>query len=330
VSITIKDIAKEAGVSINTVSRALNNKPDVNKLTRENILKIAERLQYTPNDLAKSLHLKKSGVVAVVVANIANPFYSQIIEACEAVAKKFRSTVMVCNSSEDPTQERDALRMLIAKRVDGILITPVKTDKNSIGFLRGTGLPFVLLNRHPKEGDVDYVVGNNVKGAFLAVTHLLERGKRRIVYLAGPNHLNSVKERVKGCKSAVDASPHNPELHIQYTKLDMLESYEQTKKILSRMKLPIGLFVYNDSMAMGAMKAVREAGLAIPQEVGVVGYDDIVYSSLLEVPLTTIRQPSYRIGEKATEILFDRIQSEHETVPQHVIFEPELMIRESS
>jgi DNA-binding LacI/PurR family transcriptional regulator len=139
-----------------------------------------------------------------------------------------------------------------------------------------------------------------------------------------------VKERVKGCKSAVDASPDKPELHIRYTKLDMRESYEETKKLLSEMKLPIGLFVYNDNMAVGAMKAVREAGLAVPEEVGVVGYDDIVYSGLLEVPLTTIRQPSYRIGEKATEILFDKIQSEDETEPQHIVFEPELMIRDSS
>jgi LacI family transcriptional regulator len=329
--ITIKDIAREAGVSMNTVSRALNGKDDVNEQTREKIEEIAKALHYTPNQFAKGLRSQKSNVIGVIVTNIANPFYSEIVKVAEGIARKHNYDLMLCNSSEDKELERHILSMMQSKFVDGILITPVNADHETIALLEETSIPYVIINRQPEESEgVSYVVNDDENGAYLGAKHLCERGVKEIHYLAGPKNLYTVRQRIKGSQRATDEYP-GTDLIIHNMAITLGDSYEQTLKILDAFNgQRIGLFAYNDNMALGAMKAVRERGKKIPSEVALVGYDDILFASMLEVPLTTIRQSSTEIGEKGSMILMKKLSIKKGKYNKQEILEPELIVRSST
>lgn len=329
--ITIRDIAREAGVSMNTVSRALNGKDDVNEQTREKIEEIAKALNYTPNQFAKGLRSQKSNVIGVIVTNIANPFYSEIVKVAEGIARKHNYDLMLCNSSEDKKLEKHILSMMQSKFVDGILITPVNADPETIALLEDTQIPYVIINRQPEQGEgVSYVVNDDENGAYLGARHLCERGIREIHYLAGPLNLYTVRQRIKGCQRAITEYPET-ELIIHNMAITLVDSYEQTLQILDQYAgRRIGLFAYNDNMALGAMKAVRERGRKIPSEVALVGYDDILFSSMLDVPLTTIRQSSTEIGERGSRILMRKLDSKKGKYNKQEILEPELIIRSST
>lgn len=333
-NVTIKDIAKLAGVSINTVSRALNNKGDVNPKTKERIIRIAKEMDYTPNVLAQSLKSKRSHVIGVIVTNIANPFYGEILRVSEQIARRHDYFLMVFNTEEDKKKEREALNLLKARHIDGLLITPVTADEDTIQFLKDIGLPFVIMNRDPEISEqVDFVVNDNLKGSYLAVKHFYERGIRKIHYIAGPPNLHTVGQRILGCRQAIEefSSQEEMELKIHNISLSMMDCYEKTKEIISTTRGErIGIFAYNDNLAIGAMKAIQESGLSIPQDIALIGHDDIRYASMLGVPLTTIRQSSTAIGEKSALILMDKINNPRKKSYQKVILEPELIIRKST
>ncbi|MGQ9631621.1 MAG: LacI family DNA-binding transcriptional regulator [bacterium] len=329
--VTIKDIARAAGVSINTVSRALNDKPDVSSRTRERILRIAKQLDYSPNYLAKSLVSKQTRTLGVIVTDNANPFYAQVIKGIEDVARRKGYNIILCNSDENPEREAEALRLLREKRVDGILITPVQRGRRYISDLRGLGIPFVLLNRHSKVAKTDYVINDNAYGASLAVGRLIEIGRRRIAYISGPPSVSSVRERLEGCRRALQdrgLSPRN--LIVKHTNLKMEDGYLSMKRLLNLSSPPTGVFAYSDLLAIGAMKAIREEGLRIPEDIALVGYDDIEYAAFLEVPLTTVRQPRYRIGEEAANILIDKLEGKGSDDVKHIVLRPELIVRRSA
>lgn len=329
---TIKDIAKKANVSINTVSRALNGKDDVKVQTRERILNIAKKINYTPNYLAKSLVIKQTKTLGVIVTDNANPFYATMIKGIEDFACQRGYNIILCNTDEDTNRELKALQLLSEKRVDGILITPTRSTKKSILDFKRLNIPFILLNRFSDIDDIDYVKTDHVYGAQLAVNRLLEIGRKRIAYIGGPAKISSVAERLEGSRKAMKQKGLSPrKLIIEHANLKMEDGYSAMKNLLNSEITPDGVFVYSDLMAIGAMNAIKEAGLKIPDDIAVVGYDDIEFASYLEIPLTTIRQARYEIGNKSAAIIIDKLENKKEKhLTRHIVLTPELIIRKSA
>ena len=332
-STTMKDIAREAGVSINTVSRALNGKPDVNEDTKKGILEIADRLNYVPNFLAKGLVTKNTRTIGVIVSDNANPFFARMIKGIEDYARSRGYNIILCNTDERYEKEEEAVRLLREKRVDGLLITltPAQKERTDILELKRTGVPFVLLNRHMDDIITDYVINDNVYGAYLAVSHLAKLGHKRIGYISGPSQISSVRERLEGYKKALfENNIKFDNSLVKESNLKMEDGYKLMKEFLELENRPTAVFTYSDLLAIGALKALKEAKLEVPKDIALVGYDDIEFSSLLEVPLTTVHQPRYRIGEEGAKILIDRIEGKDSEDLHQIVLKPELVIRESA
>jgi len=333
-SVTMRDIAELAGVSLITVSRALNNKPDVNKETRARILAIAQELSYTPNVLARALVSGNSETLGVVVSDNANPFCAAQIRGIEETARAGGYGVILCNASESYDLELEAIRMLREKRVDGILITPVQPESHYIQRLKEDGIPFVLLNRHMDDPDIDCVLNDNFQGAYEATKHLVELGHRRIVHITCEHHVSSVRERLAGYRQALEEAgiPYDPHL-VFYTDMTLEGGYCQAKAVMERVSpRPTAVFTFDDLMAIGVLKALREMGIRVPDDVALVGYDDIEVAPFVEPPLTTVAQQAYEIGQRGTQILLERLQwpEDEEWKPYRVVFKPELKVRGST
>jgi LacI family transcriptional regulator len=335
-SVTIKDIARAAQVSINTVSRALNDKDDVNAETKARIIHLARELNYTPNFLAKSLHSKQTKTIGVVVTDNANPFYASVIKGIEDFANSRGYSIILTNTDETIRKEKKALTVLKEKRVDGILITPARTTAKNIQDLKKLNTPFMIVNRSTEDSEINYIKTDNVHGGYLGVMRLLETGRKRMVYLAGPNTISSVQERYTGgLKALREYGLLGEHLPVYVTNLKINGGYEVMKNLLESADIPNGVFAYSDLIAIGAMRAIREKGLHIPRDIAVVGYDDIELSSYLEVRLTTVRQPCFEIGKRAAEELIHYLENKNkesmgDKKPVHILLQPELVIRDSA
>jgi len=330
--ITLRDIAKQAGVSTTTVSRALNNKDDINPSTKKRILKIVKQMGYTPNALARGLKIKKTGTIGVVIADISDPFFAPIVKGIEKIARKEGYHLILCDTDEDYQIEREALRTLIEKRVDGFLITPAQTNFEDIIELKKRRLPFVLLGRHFNFEllETDYVATDDIKGAFWATSYLIKKGHRRILFINGPSYISSAKERLAGYKRALlEAGVEINESLIREGGIKMEDGYRIMKEELERGFCFTAVFAYSDFVALGVMKALKEAHLKIPRDVAVVGYDDVDVDSFLEVPLTTVRIPKYQLGMEGFKLLKKKMTGEND-FPQRVILPTELVIRKSA
>ena len=306
--VTMEDIAERAGVSINTVSRALNDKPDINDQTKEEILSIADELNYQPNRFAQGLRSSKTSTLGVIVADIMNPFFSALLKGVEKSAREEGYSIIVQDTDEKYENEQSAIQTTLAEQVDGLLITPVQTNQQTIIDLKQSGLPFVLLGRHFNDLDTHYVVTDDVAGASSAVEHLIDRGHDRIGIINGPTHISSSQERLRGYKQTMrERGIEIEEEFIFRDTVTMEEGYRTGKKMVSGTPRPTAVLCYSDFVAIGVIKAARDAGLKIPEDLAVVGYDDIFFSTCLEVPLTSVRIPKKKLGKRAFQVLQELI-----------------------
>lgn len=329
--VTIREVAREAGVSINTVSRALNGKPDVSEATRRKVLDVTKRLGYRPNKLAKGLRSNKTGTIGVVVTDVSNPYFSALVKSVEEAARQHNYSLILQDTNEDPEQEREAILTLLAERVDGVLLTPTQKGKEAIAQLQESGLPFVLLGRRYTHLRTDYVVTDDVSGGFLATEHLIRLKRERIAIITGPLCISSAKERLQGYMKAfaqygieVDES-----LVVKADAITAADGYRTMQALLRRPPYPTAVFAYSDFVAFGVMKAIREAGLRIPQDVAVVGYDDVEFCSYLETPLSSVRIPKEELGKTAAEGLIRKLTEGAED-PLKVSLPVSLIVRTSS
>jgi len=334
-SVTIKDIAKTAQVSINTVSRALNDKDDVNAETKARILHIAKEMNYTPNLLAKSLHTKQTKTIGVIVTDNSNPYYASVIKGIEDFANTKGYSIILTNTDETIQKEKKALTVLKEKRVDGILITPARTTEKNIQDLKKLNIPLIMVNRSTEDPSINYIKTDNVYGGYLGVKRLLDIGRTKLAYIAGPKTISSVQERYAGgLKALQEKGLTAKDISVYVTNLKMDGGYEVMKDILKSKNIPTGVFAYSDLIAIGAMRAIREKGLHIPNDIAVVGYDDIELASYLEVKLTTVRQPSFEIGKQAAEKMIQYLEHKDREAadkkPIHILLQPELIIRDSA
>lgn len=326
----MKDIAKRAGISVMTVSRAINNKDDIGKGTKELILKIAHELDYTPNDLAKSLSTKKTRTVGIIIPGM-DTFYAEVVDAISHESRERGYAVILCNSYGSANKELELLRLLRIKRVDGMLIYPIQEDNRYIDELRNCPVPYVFLNRHTDALKCDYVINNNVLGAFLAVNHLIQKGFKEITYVCAKPNASSGKERIAGCKKAFVKNKLSLDGLNIVTCYETIEAcYLLVKNLLSINPELKALFIWDDRLTIGAMKAIVEAGKQIPKDVAIVGYDDLEISEFLIPPLTTVKHPSYGIGKTAVRILIKKIESENKIKSKKIILKPELIIRQTT
>lgn len=330
--VTLRDIARELGLSVNTVSRALNGKPDVNRETRARVLETARDLGYVPNALAQSLVAGRSLSIGLVLSDVANPFNGKIIRGVEEAARERGYATVLANSNEQDDLERQAVQVLRSKRVDGMLIHPVQASEAHIVALEHDGIPVVLLNRHSDRFDISYVIINNASGAYQAVRHLVQLDHRLIAHITGPAQISSVRERITGYEKALDEAglPRDPRL-IVHAGLDMDAGYRAAHELLAAGPRPTAIFTYSDLIAIGVLKALSELHLQVPEDVSLVGFDDIDFASMLQVSLTTVHQPRAQIGRRGAEVLFELMEEPaSQRLPRHVILEPELIIRGST
>lgn len=330
--VTLRDIARVTGFSINTVSRALNDKEEVRTDTRAKILAAAHELGYRPNRLAKGLRSNKTGTIGVVVTDVANPFFSALVKGIARAARDLEYSIILQDSDEDYAGEEEAIRVLLAEQVDGILITPVQSNQQTIKSLAKANFPFVLVGRYFRDLDTNYVVPDDYQGGFIATEHLLEQGYRRIGMVNGPLHISSARERFQGFSDALNQynTPIDKSLVITGA-LTVEEGLDLSRSIIKQVPPPSAIVCYSDFVAFGVMQAIREIGLSIPEDIAVVGFDDVRMASCLQVPLTTIRSPKEELGRQAMQLLVRRLKENHaagETVKRKL--DVTLVSRESS
>jgi LacI family transcriptional regulator len=330
-SVTIKDIAKEAGVAVVTVHRALNNKEYVGKETKEKILKIAQKLNYTPNQLAMSLVTKKTKTVGIIFPDTHDSLFPDIIQSVSDTLRKSGYSIVLCHSERDADKELEFIKQLKGQRVEGLLIYPVQKDNRYIEELKISNIPFVLINRHADELECDYVTSDNRFGAFLAISHLIKNGYIKITYLCAKPEASSGQERIEGCKNAFNAN-NIPEINFDTVtcQATIEDCYKKTKESLKNKKDLQALFVWDDKLAIGARLAVREMNLRVPEDIAIVGYNNIDISQFQSPPLTTVELSGVDIGAKAAQTLMEKIKLGSKSELKQIIIKPKLIIRKST
>lgn len=331
---TIKDIAKKAGVSITTVSLVLNGKAyKIPEQTKKAVLDASRELNYTPNQMAVGLVKKRSQTIGLIVPNISNTYFATMALGIDEACREYEDALMLCNSGDQHKKDLEYITRLAGQGVDGLIFIMASDGgdiaaEESLQMMRDLKLPFVLLDRFISKNACPSIIVNHVKGGELVTKHLLDLGHQRIACVVGPEHLADARQRYEGYVKAMREAgvPEEPELviHGDYSRKG---GYEAAKVLLARDATAI--FACNDMSALGVMQYLEEQHVRVPQDISVVGYDDIMFSSLLKVPLTTIHQPIYEMGVEAVRQLMRQInQEEYKNEP--VIFEPELIVREST
>jgi LacI family transcriptional regulator len=321
---TIKDIAEETGVSYATVSRALNNKYGVKPGTREKILAVARARGYTPNGIARGLVRKQTHSIGLIIPDISNPFFPQVASGVEDGAREKGYSVFLCNTNYESDQEARYLQLLIEKRVDGIILASGFQASDTINPLLMGSIPIVSLCTRFENVKNSFVVIDNERGGFIATKHLIEQGYPTVGYIGTQG------QRFKGYLQALEK--FNIPFDDRYVfsgDLKRETGYKITRRLFADQHYPRALFVENDLMALGAIQGIKESGRRVPDDIAVVGFDDISFSSFPEIGLTTVRQPKYEMGKLAVDILLDSIIKPSKEAKKHIL-EPKLIVRTSS
>ncbi|MBZ4646291.1 MAG: LacI family transcriptional regulator [Petroclostridium sp.] len=328
--VTIKDVAQRAGVSPSTVSRALSGKIPVDKETKEKVMEAVRALNYQPNVLAKGLKEGRTNTIGLIIPNIRNPVFPAVARGVEDVARRNGFTVILCNTDEDLRVELDYVDKLQKRWVDGLIFATAQKDSHHILELKEKDFPVVLLVRH-MEDKVDAVISNNFKGAYEAVSYLIKTGHKKIAIVNGSLGLTLYRERFEGYKKALqDAGlPVIDEFIIDGVS-DNGNGYYSMLGLLEQGSVPDAVFATSDPKAIGIIRAIKDYGLRVPEDVSVIGFDNLEISALLDPPLTTVAQPLYEMGANAANKLIRLINSKRAKKPTVDVMEVELIIRKST
>ena len=331
---TIKDIARKANVSHTTVSRALNDKSRIKNETKEKILSIAKELNYRPDFIARSLVMRRTKTLGLVITTIANPFYTELSQGIETTAIRLGYNIILCSTNYDLATEKKYIDMLQSKGVDGIIFTSAHMGDPNIIELAKEGFPTILVNRRTYDpvvrNKIDYVGVDNIRGGFLAVEHLIKLGHKRIGVIGGSSESSVGFERLEGGKKALAAYGLKV-MDDYFLEGDFLRGsgYEGGKKFLKMDERPTAIFATNDYMALGIYQAVLEADIRVPEEIALIGFNDIEFSSIKGIELTTVGQKKYEMGALAVKTLVERIEGQRVGSPEEMILQPELIVRKT-
>lgn len=332
--VTAKEIARELGISVMTVSRALNNRPNVDAETRTRVQEAARRLGYVPNRIAKSLVLQRTHIIGVVVPEITHSFFPEAIRGIEEVASQAGYHLILTHSAEDAVREDEVIHLLESQQVDGILISKAQTVENNNTYqqLIARRMPLVFFDRCVPGIGANCVSVDDEAGAKRITEHLIKVHRyQRIAHLSGPQHVSIGRTRLEGFKKALQEN-HWPFYEEMVVEAGFHEAggYRAMKTLLEfpPEQWPRAVVAVNDPAAFGAMKAIREAQLGIPGNIALVGFSDDIRAELMPVPLTTVRQPAYKVGKKAAERLIGEIEGNSRVI-EEIIVETEQVIRRS-
>ena len=332
--VTIKDIARRANVSFATVSRALNNKTGVRETTRRKVLQLAKQMSYTPNAIARGLVNKRTQTLGLILPDITNPFYPEVARGIEEGAAASGFSIFLCNTNWESNREAHYLRLLAEQRVDGIILAPIDNEVEALEHrLTGT-IPVVYVSNAPVGTQHGFVVIDNILGGFVATEHLIQAGYGRIGFVGSTEDSLTIEERLEGYRRALKKYGLPVEKKfIQLGEFKEEAGYKIIRSMIAGGDFPRAVFAENDLLALGVLHGVKASGLSVPEDVAIVGFDDIPVASYPEVQLTTMSQPTYEMGKKSVEILLDQIQAFDQPPSariQQICLEPRLIVRRSS
>ncbi|QPZ38925.1 LacI family DNA-binding transcriptional regulator [Paramicrobacterium chengjingii] len=330
---SVRDVADRAGVSVGTVSNVLNRPERVAPTTVKRVTTAIADLGFVRNDAARQLRAGHSRSIGLSVLDIGNPFFTDIARGAEDRAREAGLSVLLANSDEDSSRESEHLDLFAEQRVFGILLTPVGARPERLESLRRQGTPTVLVDRQTDSDDFSSVAVDDVAGGYMAVKHLLDIGRRRIVFVGGPARIRQVADRLEGAQKAVaDVSDATLDVVLQ-DSLSVLQGRAAGERLSSRPALnrPDAVFAANDLLAMGLLQAFAMLGsIRVPDDVALIGYDDIDFTRASVVPLSSIRQPSHEIGHSAVDLLVRENDGASDFAHEQIVFQPELVVREST
>lgn len=328
--VTIKDVARLAGVSNATVSRVLTDKPHVRPEIRQRVQEAIQALGYRPSRVARSLRVKRTRLIGLIISDIQNPFFTALVRAVEDVAQQAGYAVILCNSDEDIHKERLYIELMQAEQVSGVLITPTRETGSPARLLLEAGVPVVAVDRQMRDLQVDTVLVDNVEGAFQAVSHLIDAGHTRIGAILAPRVVTTGSQRREGYVQALKAHglPVDPAL-IRTGQPRKAVGDRLAGELLDLPERPTALFCGNNLLALGALNAIRERGWRIPEDVALGAFDNLDWAALIDPPLTVVEQPVYELGQTAAELLMKRIQDASRPF-QKVELKTRLRVRQSS
>jgi LacI family transcriptional regulator, galactose operon repressor len=330
-NVTIRDVARHASVSPMTVSRVINDSTLVSRDTRRRVEEAITELGYVPSRLARGLSAKRTGTLAVIVPDVANPFFTQIVRSAEEVARRAGYRVLLCDTRADLVIEREVIEEMIAHRVEGIVIAPVSDrSRDHLRRLDKFAVPYVLVDRTVPGIDADAVLGDSAEGAQRLVEHLLSLGHRRIGMIVESSEVSTARDRRGGYEAALRAAdlPVDPALVAEGT-VDPQGGHEGMQRLLALDDPPTAVFTVNNLVALGAIEAVRAAGLEVPEDIALVCFDDIEYASRLYPFLTVMEQPAETFGTLSTQLLLERIERRAPERARVVVLPAEFVIRRS-
>lgn len=330
-AVGVKDVAAAAGVSVGTVSNVLNQPERVSARTIERVQSVIQELGFVRNDAARQLRAGRSRSIGLVVPDIGNPFFAEVVRGAEDRAADAGMTVLLGNSDERDERQVAHLELFQEQRVNGVLLTPASDDLSAVHRFAAGGMPVILVDREVEEGLLPSVSVDDVEGGRLAAEHLLSGGRRRLAFVGGPQSVHQVADRLRGVKAAVAAHPDVTLEIFEQSALTVLQGRAAGEAIAARSaeSRPDAVFAANDLLAVGLLQAFSFGStIRVPQDIAMVGYDDIDFASATVVPLSSVRQPARLLGWTGVDLLLKELDGvEHD---RRVRFQPELVVRESS
>lgn len=328
---TLEDVAQKADVSVSTVSRVFNKPEKVRPDTRKRVQEAVDTLGYQPSRVARRLRLQngKASLLGLVIPDIQNPFFADVTRGVEDVAQDHDYALILINSDEDPERQRVAVDTLTTEEVDGAIVPPVSVDDPEVRRLAESDIAVVCVDRHLETLRVDTILSDNRQGAYEAVAHLIEQGHERIGFIGGIPRISTITERREGYEAALRDHdlPVDPSL-IREGETRRERGFHFTNELLDLDPRPTALFTGNNMTTLGALSALHVRGVQVPEEMALVGYDDVPWALALNPPPTVVDQPGYEMGRRAAEILIQRLANP-ERSPTVVTLQPELIVRQS-
>jgi len=328
---TIRDVAKLAGVAPITVSRVVNDSGYVSIGTREKVQSAIDELGYVPNMLGPSLRFKQTMTLAMVVTDISNPFWTSVTRGVEDVAQANGYSTILCNTDESIEKQDQYLQMLLRRRIDGILLVPATSSAEPIHLIQKQSIPVVVLDRQIPNVDVDIVRADSEKGAYQLTKHLISLGHQNITMLTGPRTVSTSVDRVNGfCRALTEAGLEVCDAQVLWGSFSQESGYEMANKAINSGPKPTALFAANNFLAIGALRALQEKGIKVPEDIAIVSFDEIPPAFTTNPFLTVAKQPSREMGKMAAQLLLERIKGESDAPCQQIVLSAEIIIRTSS
>lgn len=327
---TMKDVAQIAGVSIQTVSAVINNKPEITTETRARVLAAVEQLHYQPYAVARSLRTRQTRTIALVLSNVASVAIATMASAAETHAHAFGYSLILYNTHNDTERETSYFNAVVQQWLDGMIFIPARGRLGRLDILESAGIPSVAIDRVPDGYEGPAVMLDNLKAGYLAGEHLLNLGHRQMGHIGGPMEIRLARERFAGFQQALEARGVDAgSCAVAEDSFTCQSGYVAMQRLLTYQPRPTAVFAANDLMAIGAMRAVAEAGLCVPRDISIVGVDDIEVAAFQTPPLTTIRQPFTQLATAGVQLLLDILAGKALLQPQ-IVIEPTLVVRQST